>query len=96
MSKFNYRNGVLYAEDIPAKSLAEKYGTPLYVYSAKATMRQAENRLMQSLREREPELRAAEVFLRGGYRSEYDAMSLLHKLGNLYEPLRLFSGRRKG
>ena len=34
MSKFNYRNGVLYAEDIPAKSLAEKYGTPLYVYSA--------------------------------------------------------------
>ena len=34
MSTFNYRNGVLYAEDIPAKSLAEKYGTPLYVYSA--------------------------------------------------------------
>ena len=67
----------------------------LYVYSAKATMRQAENRLMQSLREREPELRAAEVFLRGGYRSEYDAMSLLHRLGNLYEPLRFLPRRRR-
>ena len=66
----------------------------LYVYSAKATMRQAENRLMQQLRETEPELRAEEVFLRADYRSEYDAMSLLHRLGNLYEPLRLFARRK--
>lgn len=65
----------------------------LYIYSAKATMRQAENRLMQTLREQEPSLQAVEVFLRADYRSEYDAMSLLHRLGNLYEPLKLF-GRR--
>ena len=68
----------------------------LYVYSAKATMRQAENRLMRLLRETEPALRQEEVFLRGGYRSEYDAMSLLNKLGNLYEPLRFPLRKRKG
>ena len=68
----------------------------LYIYSVHATLRRAENRLMSILREKDPSLRSAEIFLRGGYRSEYDAMSLLHKLGNLYEPLRLFPGRRKG
>ena len=67
----------------------------LYVYSARATMRLAEARLMRLLREKEPELRSTEVFLRGGYRSEYDAMSLLHKLGNLYEPLRFLPRRRE-
>ena len=66
----------------------------LYVYSARATLRQAENRLMNLLREKEPSLRPVEVFLRADYRSEYDAMSLLHTLGNLYEPLRLFRRRR--
>ena len=66
----------------------------LYIYSARATMRQAENRLMQQLNKQDPALRPAEVFLRGDYRSDYDAMSLLHALGNLYEPVRLF-GRKK-
>ena len=65
----------------------------LYIYSAKATAYQAESRLMQILREKDPALRSVEVFLRGEYKSEYDAMSLLHTLGNLYEPLRFF--RRK-
>lgn len=68
----------------------------LYVYSSKATMRQAENRLLRLLREKEPELRSEEVFLRSGYRGEYDAMSLLNKLGNLYEPLRLPFRKSKG
>ena len=49
---------------------------------------------MNLLREKEPSLRPVEVFLRADYRSEYDAMSLLHTLGNLYEPLRLFRRRR--
>ena len=66
----------------------------LYIYSAKATMRQAETRLMQQLREQDPSLRSVEVFLRADYRSEYDAMSLLHTLGNQYEPLRLFRRQR--
>ena len=33
---FQYRNNVLYAEDVPLDHLAEKLGTPLYVYSRAA------------------------------------------------------------
>ncbi len=36
MNDFEYRNGELFCEDIRAKDLIEKYGTPLYVYSKKA------------------------------------------------------------
>ena len=37
MDYFNYKNDELYCEDIPARQLAEQFGTPLYVYS-KATL----------------------------------------------------------
>jgi diaminopimelate decarboxylase len=37
MDFFNYRNNELYCEDVPARELAEQFGTPLYVYS-KATL----------------------------------------------------------
>jgi diaminopimelate decarboxylase len=33
MHFFNYRGTELYAEDVPVRALAEKYGTPLYIYS---------------------------------------------------------------
>lgn len=33
---FAHRNGVLHAENIPLTDLAERYGTPLYVYSRQA------------------------------------------------------------
>lgn len=33
MDHFHYRNRVLHCEEIPVSVLAEKYGTPLYVYS---------------------------------------------------------------
>jgi len=33
MHFFNYRGTELYAEDVPVRTLAEKYGTPLYIYS---------------------------------------------------------------
>lgn len=33
MASFNYRNGQLYAEQIPCQQLAQDYGTPCYVYS---------------------------------------------------------------
>ncbi|MEW6571570.1 MAG: diaminopimelate decarboxylase [Nitrospirota bacterium] len=39
MHFFHYRSGQLYAEDVPLKSLAEKYGTPLYVYSCNTLLR---------------------------------------------------------
>lgn len=33
MNHFEYRNGVLYAEDVPVETIADAVGTPLYIYS---------------------------------------------------------------
>lgn len=33
MDQFNYRNGQLYAEDVPLTQIAEAFGSPCYVYS---------------------------------------------------------------
>jgi len=33
MHEFKFKNNQLYCEDIKVRDLAEKYGTPLYVYS---------------------------------------------------------------
>ncbi len=33
MEPFHYRDGQLYCEDVPAAELADRFGTPLYVYS---------------------------------------------------------------
>jgi hypothetical protein len=70
----------------------------LYFYADTASMPQAEERLMKYLREKEPALRAKEVFAQTPYQSEHDAMHLVHRLTNLYEPLkflRLFPGLKK-
>lgn len=34
MDHFHYRGGVLHCEDVPLSALAEKVGTPTYVYSS--------------------------------------------------------------
>jgi diaminopimelate decarboxylase len=39
MHFFNYKGNELYAEDVPVRLLAEKYGTPLYIYSYKTLLR---------------------------------------------------------
>lgn len=36
MSAFNYRNGVLYAEEVPLPEIAGRFGTPCFVYSRAA------------------------------------------------------------
>ena len=33
MDFFNYVNGEIFAEDVPLKIIADRFGTPLYVYS---------------------------------------------------------------
>ena len=33
MDHFAYRDGILHAEDVPLTAIAEKVGTPAYVYS---------------------------------------------------------------
>lgn len=40
MNDFVYRDGELYCEGVPASELAERFGTPLYVYSGSALLRQ--------------------------------------------------------
>ena len=67
--------------------------TGLYVYSEKATMAAAEATLMALLVEEDPSLEPMEVFSRTGYRSEHDAMHLLHTLGNAYEPVKFLPRR---
>ncbi len=39
MHYFEYRNDELYAEDVPMRELARRFGTPLYVYSARTLRR---------------------------------------------------------
>ncbi|WP_462325008.1 diaminopimelate decarboxylase [Desulfoplanes sp.] len=39
MNYFEYKDGELHAEDVRIKELAEEYGTPLYIYSAKTLRR---------------------------------------------------------
>ena len=61
----------------------------LYFYADTADMSQAEQRLMRMLQAKEPNLRPREVFLKTPYRSEHDTMHLLHRLANLYEPMKI-------
>ena len=61
----------------------------LYFYADTADMPRAEQRLMRILHEKEPALRPREVFLSAPYLTEHDAMHLLHRLSNLYEPLKI-------
>ena len=67
----------------------------LYIYSQRATVRAMEARLMEALRKDDPRLTPLELFLPSGYRSEHDAMSLLHQLYNRYAPIRLLPFPRK-
>jgi len=53
MDSFDYREGNLYCEDVLLESLAEKYGTPLYVYS-KSTLLDHYNKIKQAFAEVEP------------------------------------------
>ena len=67
----------------------------LYVYSNRATLRQAEARLMQLIRSRDPQLIACELLADRPYRSEHDAMVLISRLVRAYEPPRLLHKRVK-
>ena len=66
----------------------------LYIYSSKATVKHAENVVMWMLREENPALLPMEVFAQGPYRSEQDAIRLLHRIANEYEPIALLPKRK--
>ena len=67
----------------------------LYVYSSRATLRQAEARVMRLMQIKRPQLRAREFFSDRPYRSEHDAMVLLSRLVHAYEPPLLLQKRKK-
>ena len=46
---FPYRNGELHVEKVPVSKLVKKYGSPLYIYSAKA-IRESYSRLENALK----------------------------------------------
>ncbi len=53
MNAFDYRDGQLFAEDVPVAELAACYGTPLYVYS-RAHLRRQYRALAEALHEISP------------------------------------------
>jgi diaminopimelate decarboxylase len=53
MDHFCYRDRVLFCEDVPVRTLAETYGTPLFVYS-KATLLHHLKQLQKAFAEAEP------------------------------------------
>ena len=63
----------------------------LYIYAHTATMEQAEKRLMEMLHAEEPELEPVQILTNAEYRSERDAVHLLHQVEKYYEPT-CFSG----
>ena len=55
MDHFNYRDRVLHCEDVPLAELAEKHGTPLFVYS-QATLLHHLNQIQTAFAEAKPVL----------------------------------------
>src|SRR5262249_2902212 len=53
MDHFHYRDAVLYCEDVPVTELADRYGTPLFVYS-QATLLHHLGQLRQAFAEADP------------------------------------------
>jgi len=53
MDYFVYEQGRLYCEDVPVEEIAERFGTPVYVYSA-ATLRHHYRRIAEAFAELKP------------------------------------------
>ena len=66
----------------------------LYIYAHTATMEQARKRLMEMLRADEPELKSVALTPRSSCPGERDALQLLQKVENVYEPPLLFPRRK--
>lgn len=67
----------------------------LYIYSAKACMRRAQNVLLAKLREKEPDLVPVEVHATTPCINDHDTQHMLHLIGTVYEPVKLFGRRKK-
>jgi hypothetical protein len=65
----------------------------LYIYSEKATVESAADFLMDYLGTEETGLEKVEILPDRAYESEHDALVLMNRIGNVYEPVKFF-GRR--
>ena len=70
-------------------------GSSLYFYAAGASVEKAEEKILEIMRQKKPSLQAREIFSAKNYRSEHDAVHVLHTLSNAYEPLRLIHWLRQ-
>ena len=68
----------------------------LYLYSDKASPENAEDRLMEMLHEENPSLTAKEVFLPHRFRSDRDAIHVLHEVERYYEPIKRLGMKKTG
>lgn len=62
----------------------------LYIYSIHASIEEAKTRLMEMLRKDDPALVPLDIHSHSRYRSENDALRLLHTIENIYEPVSFF------
>jgi len=70
-------------------------GASLYFYASDATVERAKEQVLEIMRASHPDLMAREITPATKYHSEYEAIHLLHTLGNAYEPLHLTHWIRK-
>ena len=61
-------------------------GNSLYFYAANADQEHAQQHLMRLLNDREPDLVPVDIRSETGYQSEHDAIHLLQKVSNSFEP----------
>ena len=66
----------------------------LYLYSSEATVEKAKEQLVLMLRKDTPSLVPMDIHSRKGYRTEYDALHLLHTIERSYEPVKLLRKRK--
>lgn len=64
----------------------------LYIYSGSATMEQAKKWLMTQIWKENRRIIPKEFFLPRGYQSEHEALNLLHRVENDYEPIWFWQG----
>ena len=58
----------------------------LYFYAAEASIPNAEKEVLRIMSAQHPKLEAREIFSASGYHTEHDAIHLLHRLNDAYEP----------
>jgi hypothetical protein len=62
----------------------------LYIYSEKATVGSAIDFLMDYLGREDEGLEKVEIQPKRSYKSEHDALVLMNRIGNVYEPVKFF------